>query len=162
MGEKHAYRLHCSYYDGRASDFFVGIYRSYVVDLFCGIAACLEFGKYRLVPLLSYNTFRVVWLWTERLGFNIPVAPVISEWISTPLPTNTYSYLKPYYMDFGMVGVFGIPLLLGFCVITCCSIFRQKVSYISCYLLGFLMYALLMQPIEEQYFQMANQLVIVW
>ncbi|MDI9880434.1 O-antigen polymerase [Flectobacillus longus] len=104
------------------------------------------------VPYFGYNTFRVVWLWIGRLGFNIPVAPVISEWISTPLPTNTYSYLKPYYLDFGMIGVFVIPLLLGFGYNL--LYFRAKRFHItSCYLLGFLIYALLMQPIEEQYFR---------
>lgn len=112
------------------------------------------------VPLLGYNTFRVVWLWIGRLGFNIPVAPVISEWISTPLPTNTYSYLKPYYMDFGMVGVFVLPLLLGF-VYNLLYFRAKRFHIISCYLLGFLMYALLMQPIEEQYFRWLTNWVYI-
>jgi oligosaccharide repeat unit polymerase len=55
-------------------------------------------------------------------------------------------------MDFGMIGVFVIPLLLGFGYNL--LYFRAKRFHItSCYLLGFLMYALLMQPIEEQYFR---------
>ncbi|MFY7825592.1 MAG: O-antigen polymerase [Flectobacillus sp.] len=112
------------------------------------------------VPYLGYNTFRVIWLWIGRLGFNIPVAPVISEWISTPLPTNTYSYLKPYYMDFGMVGVFVLPLLLGF-VYNLLYFRAKRFHIISCYLLGFLMYALLMQPIEEQYFRWLTNWVYI-
>ena len=137
---------------GRASDFSWESIVPMLLTYSVASLPALSLASIDPVPLLGYNTFRVVWLWIGRLGFNIPVAPVISEWISTPLPTNTYSYLKPYYMDFGMVGVFVIPLLLGF--VYNLLYFRAKRFHItSCYLLGFLMYALLMQPIEEQYFR---------
>jgi len=137
---------------GRASDFSGESIIPMLLTYSVASLPALSLASIDPVPYFGYNTFRVVWLWIGRLGFNIPVAPVISEWISTPLPTNTYSYLKPYYMDFGMIGVFVIPLLLGF--VYNLLYFRAKRFHItSCYLLGFLMYALLMQPIEEQYFR---------
>lgn len=137
---------------GRASDFSGESIIPMLLTYSVASLPALSLASIDPVPYFGYNTFRVVWLWIGRLGFNIPVAPVISEWISTPLPTNTYSYLKPYYMDFGMIGVFVIPLLLGFGYNL--LYFRAKRFHItSCYLLGFLMYALLMQPIEEQYFR---------
>jgi hypothetical protein len=137
---------------GRASDFSGESIIPMLLTYAVASLPALSLASIDPVPYWGYYTFRVVWLWIGRLGFNIPVAPVISEWISTPLPTNTYSYLKPYYMDFGMIGVFVIPLLLGF--VYNLLYFRAKRFHItSCYLLGFLMYALLMQPIEEQYFR---------
>jgi oligosaccharide repeat unit polymerase len=147
---------------GRASDFSGESIIPMLLTYSVASLPALSLASIDPVPFFGYNTFRVVWLWIGRLGFNIPVAPVISEWISTPLPTNTYSYLKPYYMDFGMIGVFVIPLLLGF--IYNLLYFRAKRLHItSCYLLGFLMYALLMQPIEEQYFRwLTNWFYIVF
>lgn len=137
---------------GRASDFSWESIIPMLLTYSVASLPALSLASIDPIPYFGYNTFRVVWLWIGRLGFNVPVAPVISEWISTPLPTNTYSYLKPYYMDFGMIGVFVIPLLLGFGYNL--LYFRAKRFHItSCYLLGFLMYALLMQPIEEQYFR---------
>ncbi len=137
---------------GRTSDFSGESIIPMLLTYSVASLPALSLASIDPVPYWGYYTFRVVWLWIGRLGFNIPVAPVISEWISTPLPTNTYSYLKPYYMDFGMIGVFVIPLLLGFGYNL--LYFRAKRFHItSCYLLGFLMYALLMQPIEEQYFR---------
>lgn len=137
---------------GRTSDFSGESIIPMLLTYAVASLPALSLASIDPVPYWGYYTFRVVWLWIGRLGFNIPVAPVISEWISTPLPTNTYSYLKPYYMDFGMIGVFIVPLLLGFGYNL--LYFRAKRFHItSCYLLGFLMYALLMQPIEEQYFR---------
>jgi oligosaccharide repeat unit polymerase len=40
----------------------------------------------------------------------------VSEFTSTPYLANTYTYLAPYYEDFGLFGVFAFPALLGFLV----------------------------------------------
>jgi oligosaccharide repeat unit polymerase len=147
---------------GRSSDLSWDSVIPMLLTYFTASLPALSLASLDPVPYFGYNTFRVVWLWIGRLGFNIPVAPVISEWISTPLPTNTYSYLKPYYMDFGMLGVFVIPLLLGF--VYNLLYFRAKRFHLSSlYVLGFLMYALFMQPIEEQYFRwLTNWFYIVF
>ncbi len=40
----------------------------------------------------------------------------VSEFTSTPYLANTYTYLAPYYEDFGLFGVFAFPALLGFLI----------------------------------------------
>lgn len=109
----------------------------------------------------GYYTFRVIWLWLNKVGFSFPISLIISEWTNTPLATNIYSYIKPYYYDFGFYGVFFLPLLLGF--INNLIFFRasnQKIK--SLIILSFLTYPLFMQIMEEQYFRWASNWVYIY
>lgn len=100
----------------------------------------------------GYHTFRIPYLWMNKLGGNYPIDDVISEFIWTPLLTNTYSYIKPYYFDFGYTGIFILPLILGIAH----NFFYFKAlrgNIGSLILSSLLLFPLLTQVLEEQYFR---------
>jgi len=106
----------------------------------------------------GFYTFRVVYVWINKLGFNIPISNILSEYTLTPLPTNVYSYLKPYFMDFGYTGVFILPLFLGF--IQQYFYFKaRRGSFSYLFLSSILLYPLLMQVFEENYFRQLSNIV---
>ena len=108
----------------------------------------------------GYYTFRVVFIWLNKLGFTFALAPVLSEFVSTPLPTNVYSYIKPYYQDFGLTGIFWVPFFLG--AIHNFFYFKaRKGHFVYVIFSCFLIYPLVMQVFEENYFrQLSNWLYI--
>ena len=61
------------------------------------------FGRYTFAPLLRG---------LAALGFKTEVPPYEEVYV-TPVPTNTCTYLKNIYSDFGLCGVFMFPFLLG-------------------------------------------------
>ena len=102
--------------------------------------------------IFGYYTFRIFYVWLNKLGFDFPVAPVLSEWIVTPLPTNVYSYIMPYYRDFGYTGVFIMPLILGF--IHNFIYFRaNRGNFVFLVLNSLMIYAIITQVWEENYFR---------
>ncbi|MCQ2225087.1 MAG: oligosaccharide repeat unit polymerase [Paludibacteraceae bacterium] len=60
------------------------------------------------------NTFRLFYAIPYKLGMT-DVEPVdaILPWIQTPLITNTYTGMYPFYVDFGLLGVILFALILG-------------------------------------------------
>ena len=96
-------------------------------------------------------TFRNIYLWINKLGFSFSIVPILSEFTQTPLPTNVYTYMKPYYYDFGFTGVFLIPLLLGFASNR--VYFRAAKGRLgSMIMISLLTYPLFMQMFDELYF----------
>lgn len=112
----------------------------------------LEISPIDKPKTLGYHTFRIPYLWMNKLGTNYPVADVLSEFIITPIPTNTCSYIKPYYFDFGYAGILILPLILG--VIHNIAYFRSNTGNVSSLILtSLLIYPLFLQIIDEQYFR---------
>ncbi|MDB5193234.1 MAG: hypothetical protein JWQ96_2797 [Segetibacter sp.] len=102
--------------------------------------------------IFGYYTFRVLYVWLNKIGFDFPVAPVLSEWVVTPLPTNVYSYIMPYFRDFSYTGAFVMPFILGF--IHNFIYFRaNKGSFVFLVLNSLLIYAIVTQVWEENYFR---------
>ena len=116
----------------------------------------LKLGVFANSKCFGYYTFRVIYVWINKLGFNLPINSILSEYTMTPLPTNVYSYVKPYYLDFGYLGILFVPLFLGF--LQQFFYFRaRKGSFVFLFLTSILMYPLLMQVFEETYFlQLTN------
>ena len=103
-------------------------------------------------PLVGSYTFRIVYLWLNKIGFSFQIPPVLAEFTATPLGSNTYSYVKPYFYDFGMAGVFIIPMIIGF--ITQILFYQARKGQMEYLILtSLLIYSLLMQIFDEQYFQ---------
>lgn len=118
----------------------------------------LHIAQFSNSKYFGYYSFRVLYVWLDKFGFNYPLSPVLSEYTMTPLPTNVYSYIKPYYMDFGYTGIFLLPLMLGF--IHHFFYFRaRRGSFIFMFLTSVLMYPLLMQVFEENYFRQFSNIV---
>ena len=109
----------------------------------------------------GYYTFRVVFVWLNKFGSQFPVAPVLNEFVTTPLPTNVYSYIMPYYKDFGLTGVFLIPFAIG--LIHNLLYFKANRGSLSILILSALfIYPLVMQIFEENYFrQITNWLYLI-
>ncbi len=111
--------------------------------------------------VFGYYTFRILYVWLNKLGFDFPVAPVLSEFTMTPLPTNVYSYIKPYYHDFGYTGVFLLPLMLG--AIHNFFYFKANKGNLNYLILSaFLVYPLGMQIFEENYFRQFTNWIYVF
>ncbi len=49
----------------------------------------------------------------QLLGTAYPLPPVIDEYSFVPFPTNVYTGLKFFYLDFGMWGLFGVMFAIG-------------------------------------------------
>ena len=105
-------------------------------------------------------TFRSIALWFNRIGGDLPVHPLLQEFIFTPLPTNVYTYLHAYFLEMGWFGVLVIPFCLG-------SI-HGRFHYLATqgsvrfrYLSSLLMYPLVMQFFAEQYLQWLSNWIYV-
>lgn len=62
---------------------------------------------------LDFNTFRTYYLWMNKIGFNYEIPPVIADFVFVPHATNVFTYLYPYYIDFGFFGAILICFVLG-------------------------------------------------
>lgn len=112
----------------------------------------LEIAQADAPKIFGYHTFRIAYIWINKLGFDIPIDPVLSKYTTTPLPTNTYSYIKPYYYDFGYTGVFVLPLILG--IVHNFFYYRASKGKLgSIVITALLMFPLITQILEEQYFR---------
>ena len=102
-------------------------------------------------PKFVGYTFRVPFLWMNKIGADLPVQPLIQEWVFVPLPTNIYTYLHPYYLEMGVLGAVMFPLFVG----VVHGFFHGRAvsgDYFSRVYSSILMYALIMQAFIENYF----------
>lgn len=67
-------------------------------------SATWAYGRYTAGPLLK--VFPVA-----------PEAKEISPFVNVPFPTNSYTYLEPYYRDFGAAGIVVFAVLIGFILV---------------------------------------------
>lgn len=102
--------------------------------------------------IFGYYSFRVIYVWLNKVGFSLPIAPVLSDWVTTPLPTNVYSYIMPYYKDFGYIGIFILPLTLGY-IVNFIYFKANRGSFTFLLLNSLLIYAIITQVWEENYFR---------
>lgn len=108
----------------------------------------------------GYYTFRVLYVWLNKFGLDMPVAPVLSEWVVTPLPTNVYSYIMPYYKDFGYWGIWIFPMILGF-FHNFIYFKANKGSLTFLILSALFVYPVITQVWEENYFRQITNWVYI-
>ena len=61
------------------------------------------------------NVFRAFYSMFYKLGLSdIESINPILEWVYKPIPTNTYTTLYPFYVDFGIWGILFFSIFLGF------------------------------------------------
>lgn len=111
--------------------------------------------------IFGFNTFRLIYLWLNKFGFAFSIAPILSTWTKTPLITNVYSYIKPYYHDFGLLGITIIPAFLGF-VYNLLYYNARKRNKSSLLMLSLFIYPLIMQVFDEQYFRWATNWIYIY
>lgn len=58
------------------------------------------------------STFMVFYKIINFFGFNYDIASR-GEWVSVPFPTNVFTVLRGFYVDFGLTGIIVFSILLG-------------------------------------------------
>jgi oligosaccharide repeat unit polymerase len=98
------------------------------------------------------NTLRTVYLWLNKIGFNFEIPPMLADFVFVPHVTNVFTYLYPYYIDFGYFGAILICFVLG----GCHGYFHTKAvngNVRHMIFASLLSYPLLMQFFDDQYFR---------
>lgn len=98
--------------------------------------------------IFGFNSLRNIYLW---ISFFYPseIASIIHNWVFVPFPVNVYSYLRPYYLDFGYASIV-FPMIFGF---ISGRVYVLKFKNIRSYyiLYPIILYAILMQLFDDQY-----------
>lgn len=96
----------------------------------------------------GFYTFRNIYLWLSAF-YPYHIADMIQDWVFVPFPVNVYTYLRPYYLDFGYLSVV-FPAIFGY---FSGRIHAQKYKNIRLYyaLYPITLYAILMQLLDDQY-----------
>ncbi len=83
---------------------------------------------------LGQNTFLPFWKWLSRFGLlPAPWVSAYGEYVFVPYPANVYTYLRPFYEDFGIWGVAVLPYLLGGLLAALRGPAGRHVSYLYLY-----------------------------
>ncbi len=107
----------------------------------------------------GFYSFRNIYLWLS-VFYPFSVANIIQEWVTVPFPVNVYTYLRPYYLDFGYVSIV-FPAVFG---LISGRIYVQKYKSIRRYYIFYpiVLYAILMQLFDDQYLTwLSNWLILV-
>jgi oligosaccharide repeat unit polymerase len=104
---------------------------------------------------MGENTFRTVMVVLNKFDEHIIAPPLVKEFRSVPLWTNVYSVFRPYYQDFGWAGVIISQTIFGFVhSLTYYRALQNRAIWIYCY--GLLLYPLVMQFFQDQYFSLLS------
>lgn len=104
---------------------------------------------------LGVHVFRFVFAVLERSGVDVRAVPLVQDHVSVPMLTNVYTFMQPYYADFGIPAVLAFSILIGFIHGT---VYRGAIQNGGYYLVmyGLLSYPLLMQFFQDQYFNLLS------
>ena len=105
------------------------------------------------------RTFRSFFAVLERAGADVTVVPLVRPYVEVPFSTNVYTAMSPYFSDFGIIGV--IAAFLAFGTVTAMTYRQARLDQhpMSMMLYGIMLYALLLQPFQDQYMSLASQWV---
>jgi hypothetical protein len=103
------------------------------------------------------RTFHPVWRTLGRLGLVSATGGTIYPEVETPYPTNVYTYLYEFFLDFGWPGVLVLPLALGLL----CGYGYQRVARgggagVWVLLLGQLQVMVLWTPFQNRFVNTVN------
>lgn len=59
------------------------------------------------------HTFRSLFAALHAIGFEVPVRPLVQEFVEVPVPTNVYTLYQPYFLDFGVLALPLVQFVLG-------------------------------------------------
>lgn len=108
----------------------------------------------------GYYSFRNIYLWLSFL-YPFKIANIVQEWVYIPFPTNIYTYLRPYFIDFGYFSII-FPAIFGF---LSGRIYSWKYKKIRAYYIVYplVLYAILMQLIDDQYLTwLSNWILLIF
>ncbi|KKI20339.1 O-antigen polymerase [Sphingomonas sp. Ag1] len=135
------------------------ILKSVEVYAFGGVAGFEFFyttGFPQYASLLTVPRFMYFFL--PGLG---ALPPSYFPFIDTVPPINVFSALYPPFHDFGHVGLAGFFLFYGFISALVALLFQRKANRYLCVLSGFLLYAALMSPFDDQFIRGLTILILM-
>ncbi|HCU2526849.1 Uncharacterised protein [Enterobacter hormaechei] len=108
----------------------------------------------------GYYSFRNIYLWLN-IFYPFKIANIIQDWAYVPFPTNIYTYLRPYYVDFGYYAII-FPAIFGF---LSGRIYTWKYKNPRAYYVIYpiVLYAILMQMFDDQYLTwLSNWILLIF
>lgn len=101
------------------------------------------------------NSFRTIIAIFKTLGFDVYVPNLIKEYETVPFLTNIYTVHKPYYADFGFIGIIISQIIFG---IAHGKTYHLATKYGRTYVIFYalLLYPLFMQFFQDQYFSLLS------
>ncbi len=104
------------------------------------------------------NVFRTPLILAHFIGIDVAVPELVKEYRYVPLPTNVYTFYRPYFDDFGYVGTMVAALLAGY---GHGYVYRKACRGSSRAMLAYalLLYPLIMQFFQDQYFSLFSSWV---
>lgn len=97
-------------------------------------------------PYGSY-TMTFLYLVLNKLGGNFPIIEQIQHFVWVPIPTNLYTIMQPFYLDFGYAGVAVFAVLYGFVLGYAYNRYKNGTAF------GLLLYTYLLYYIVLQFGQ---------
>ena len=120
-----------------------------------GSAALDDFLKSSEPLKWGENTGRTVVAILHRLGVTEQPATLVKEFRDVGIVTNVYTVHRPYFEDFGWIGVIVIQLTMGY--LSGLSFARARSgSKPAAYAYGLILYPNVMQVFQDQYFSLAS------
>ena len=105
-----------------------------------------------VVPQFGANTFYLLYYYLNKYGFgHYIVVDIVQEFTQVPVPTNLYTIMQPFYVDFGIIGVAFFALIYGVFTGWCYAGYRRGNSAQKC-LYTYLVMVLVLQFGQEQIF----------
>ncbi|MEE1316599.1 MAG: O-antigen polymerase, partial [Prevotella sp.] len=90
------------------------------------------------------RSLTLLYLILGKLSGNFQVESLVQEFMEVPIPTNLYTIMQPFYLDFGQWGVFIFALLYGVTSGWCYAIYKAGNSW-GCATYTFMLYNLVTQ-----------------
>lgn len=105
-----------------------------------------------VVPQFGANTFYLLYYYLSKYGFgDFVVVDIVQEFVMVPVPTNLYTIMQPFYVDFGSIGVAYFALIYGVFTGWCYAGYKSGNSAKKC-LYTYLVMVLVLQFGQEQIF----------
>ncbi len=105
------------------------------------------------------STLRFFYGILSALGIPVnPPPPIVQEFCTTPLPTNTYTVMSSYFKDFGLIGIFVFALIEGL-FIGIIYKYSKTGNNLMTYLYAYIFTLLVTQFVDEQIFQGLSSII---
>jgi oligosaccharide repeat unit polymerase len=111
----------------------------------------------------GFYSFDMINYILKKLGIISEYPDLVKEYVYLPFPTNMYTFLDTYTLDFGILGAFAGTFLTGF-AIAGVQKYALKGSYLAITVYALLMYYLVMTPCNNEFirFNFVMYLVLAW
>jgi oligosaccharide repeat unit polymerase len=115
--------------------------RTHIFPFYWNVASSLAafndfLGHFHGVPVWGERTFPAFFKWLHRFHLIAPHSfPILYEFIYIPHAVNTYTYLRIFYEDFGLIGVAVVPYVYGVLMAALRGPAQRHFQYLNVYLL---------------------------